>query len=264
MSPNPGFLKLDLAIRGARLDEAVGDDTGIFRVPSVRDYVGRSLELVLPEEVSVSVPVSERFTNGSPYVLERNGSGFRVSSENQQCEVRVVPQPRYYGETTSSGLPMWQVGTTYGGYIAINPAAGCAFTRLGVPCHFCDLPARAVDREKPVPVGDVLETIRAAFAEGAVEFVYLHVGYLEGEDAGLRFLEPYVDAIKKHFDTLIALQRQPPQSDRWIDQTYGMGIDALSYSVQREHHNIALDITAMIGGTVLRSQSDALAYCGLS
>lgn len=40
--------------------------------------------------------------------------------------------------------------------------------------------------------------------------------------------------------------------------------DALSYSVQREHHNIALDITAMIGGVVLRTPADALAYCGLS
>lgn len=39
--------------------------------------------------------------------------------------------------------------------------------------------------------------------------------------------------------------------------------DALSYSVQREHHNIALDITAMIGGTVLRSLDDTLAWSGL-
>jgi hypothetical protein len=39
--------------------------------------------------------------------------------------------------------------------------------------------------------------------------------------------------------------------------------DALSYSVQREHHNIALDITEMIGGLVLRTVDDAFAYCGL-
>jgi hypothetical protein len=39
--------------------------------------------------------------------------------------------------------------------------------------------------------------------------------------------------------------------------------DALSYSVQREHHNIALEITQMIGGTVLRSPEDALSFCGL-
>lgn len=40
--------------------------------------------------------------------------------------------------------------------------------------------------------------------------------------------------------------------------------DALSYSVQREHHNIALDVTRMIGGIVLRTSDDALAYCGIT
>jgi hypothetical protein len=127
---------------------------------------------------------------------------------------------------------MWKVGTAYGGYISINPATGCDFTRLGVPCHFCDVATRAGDREAPLSVADVIETIRAAFAEGAVEFVYLHVGYLEGEDAGIRFLEPYIDAIKKHFDTLVAVQIQPPANDRWIDRTYAMGVDALSYSIE--------------------------------
>ena len=39
--------------------------------------------------------------------------------------------------------------------------------------------------------------------------------------------------------------------------------DALSFSVQREHHNIALDITRMIGGVTLRTVDDAFAYCGL-
>lgn len=39
--------------------------------------------------------------------------------------------------------------------------------------------------------------------------------------------------------------------------------DALSYSVQREHHNIALEITQMLGGTVLRTPEEALTFCGL-
>jgi hypothetical protein len=34
--------------------------------------------------------------------------------------------------------------------------------------------------------------------------------------------------------------------------------DALSYSVQREHHNVALEVTQMIGGVALRSTEDAL------
>ena len=39
--------------------------------------------------------------------------------------------------------------------------------------------------------------------------------------------------------------------------------DSLSYSVQREHHNVALDITLLIGGTVLRTPEDNFDFCGL-
>jgi hypothetical protein len=232
MSPNPGLLKLDLAIRGTRVERALLCDREVFRVPTVRDYVTRGLEIILPEDVSVNVPVGETFTDDSPYLLRSEGDGYVVLGDRERCEVRIVPQPRFYGEKTRSGIPMWQVGTAYAGYLAINPASGCIFVRRGVPCRFCDIATRAVARDAPLPVADVVETVRAAFAEGVIEFVYLHIGYMEGEDAGVQFLEPYVRAIKRHFDTLVAVQLQPPRDDQWIDRTYAMGVDALSYSVE--------------------------------
>jgi hypothetical protein len=261
MSPNPGFLKLDLAIRGARLDPELRDNPELFRVPSVRDYVTRSLEVVLPEDISVSLPLNERFTESSPYYLGVDDNGFCISTEGERRDVRIVPQPRYYARNTSSGLPMWRIGTAYGGYIAINPASGCGFTKLGVGCRFCDVPTRAIEREAPLSVSDVIETVGAAFAEGAVEFVYLHVGYLEGEDAGISFLEPYVNAIKKHFDTLVAVQIQPPRTNRWIDNTYAMGVDALSYSVEIHDPEILRQHCAGRAEHVGRERYyDALAY----
>ncbi|OFV90186.1 MAG: hypothetical protein A3J75_00505 [Acidobacteria bacterium RBG_16_68_9] len=232
MPPNPTQLKLDLAIRGARLDASMRNRPDIVRVPWVRDYVARSIELVLPEDIWVSVPIEERFTENSPYCLGSEGDRFWVTSNGERCEVRVVPQPPYYGKATRSGLPMWRVGTAYGGYVTINPAVGCAFTTLGAPCRFCDIGAWSREGAAPLSVDDVVETVRAAFAEGAVEYVYFHIGYIAGEDAGIEFLDPYVDAIKKQFDTLVAVQLQPPANNRWIDRTYAMGADALSYSVE--------------------------------
>lgn len=232
MRPNPGLLKFDLAIRGVRLGPGVHDHPEIAGLASGPDYVARSLELVLPEDVWVSAPIGDRFTAASPYELRAAGDIFVVDGNEQRCEVRIVPPPRFYAETTRSGLPMRKVGSAYGGYIAINPATGCDFVPRGMACRFCDLSTRAPERAAPIPVQDVIDTVRAAFAEGAVEFAYLHIGYLEGEDAGLGFLEPYVRAIKRHFDTLVAVQLQPPQHDVWIDRTYAMGVDALSYSVE--------------------------------
>ena len=238
MPSNPGLLKLDLAIRGARLDESLRQRPDIVRVPWVRDYIARSIELVLPEDVWVSVPIEERFTDSSPYLLRADGDRFWVVTNGDRCEVRVVPQPAYYAQTTRSGTPMWRVGTAYGGYVTINPAVACAFTTLSVPCRFCDIGAQARTGEAPLSVDDVVETVGAAFADGAVEYVYFHIGYVAAEDAGIQFLEPYVDAIKKQFDTLVAIQLQPPVDNRWIDRSYAMGVDALSYSV--EIHDPAL------------------------
>lgn len=230
--PNPGLLKLDLALRGTRLDDSVRQPLDALRVSRARDGAGSNLELILPEDVLVSIPLEERFAQHTPYVLSAEGERFWVATNGERCEVRIVPPPVYYEKTTRSGLALWRVGTVYGGHIAINPAAACGLTRTGVPCRFCHAGARVEKREAPLEVADVVETVDAAFAEGVIEFVYLHIGHVQGDDAGASFLQPYVHAIKKHFDTLVAVQLAPPADNHWIDRTYAMGVDALSYSVE--------------------------------
>jgi len=229
---NPGQLKLELAIHGTRIDPSVRRRTDLFRAPWVRENVTRSVELLLPGDVWVSVPVGEKFTESSPFTLTIESDQLQLTRNGQLYDVRVVPPPAYYSQKTASGLPMWRVGTAYGGYIAVNPATACQFSPAGKACRFCDLATQGVERTEPLPVEDVIETIRAAFAEGAVEFVYLHIGYMNGDDAGVTFLEPYIRAIKRHFDTLLAVQLQPPRTNAWIDQMYAMGVDALSYSIE--------------------------------
>jgi hypothetical protein len=87
-------------------------------------------------------------------------------------------------------------------------------------------------------VADVIDTVRAAFAEGAVDFVLFNAGSPGAEDGGVEGLEPYITAVKRHFDTFVAVQAHPPRSDRWIDRTYAMGVDAIDYGV--EVHDAAL------------------------
>jgi len=232
MSPNPGFLKLDLAIRGIVVDESLRGRNDLFHAPTVRGPVARSVELVLPGEVLVSAPVDEAFTADSPYSLLQEADRFYLQAGDERAEVQIVGAPGYYAKKTRSGLPMWRIGSSYGPYLAINPASRCAFSAKGSQCQFCDASTQGVDRDEPIPVEDVVDTVRAAFAEGAIDFVYLHIGYVDSEDSGVRFLEPYVRAIKRHFDTLVAVQLQPPRDNRWIDYIYAIGVDALSYSIQ--------------------------------
>ncbi|TMA50709.1 MAG: hypothetical protein E6J76_11600 [Deltaproteobacteria bacterium] len=38
--------------------------------------------------------------------------------------------------------------------------------------------------------------------------------------------------MRRHFDTLVVTQIHPPRSTAWIDRTYAMGVDALSYNLE--------------------------------
>src|SRR5262249_54014040 len=53
-----------------------------------------------------------------------------------------------------------------------------------------------------------------------------------GDDRGVLLVEPYVRAVKRNFDTLVAVQLHPPETDDWIDRTYAMGVDAVSYNLE--------------------------------
>jgi hypothetical protein len=237
--PNPGYLKLELSAKGVRLDAATRAHPDVLRVPRPEVDAQQGVELILPEDVWVSAPVDEAASADSPFLLSGHGEHFTLQRNGTAVEVRLVPQPNFYRLTTTSGRPMQQVGTTYGGFIAINPGFACGFSLRGMPCRFCrNGTGVAVSEGFAISVQDVVEVLRAAFAEGAVEFVYFNLAYVGTDDAGIAFLEPYIRAVKRHFDTLVAVQIHPPKANRWVDRTYAMGVDALCYSIEIFDANI--------------------------
>src|SRR5512134_3753604 len=109
---NPSLLKLDLAAHGVQLDESVPRQ--LLQAPWPPESVPPSIEIVLPEEVLIRVPLEEAATRTSPYRLVSEDQRLWVSCNGQRSEVRLIPPPAYYAKTTSSGTPMWQVGTVSG------------------------------------------------------------------------------------------------------------------------------------------------------
>jgi len=235
---HPAYLKLELAARGLVLDPSVRVHSIPLRPTTGADAVARSLDLVLPDDVWVSAPIEDRATAGSPFRLLVDGQRFLLArcdpdgTETLRIEVRAVPQPRFYERHTTRGTPMWRVAAVHGSHLVINPAGACGFGLRGTPCRFCVEGARATAERDAAPVEDVLEVVRAAFDEGAAEFVYFNGGFFDAEDGGIAFLAPYIDAVRRHFDTLVATQVHPPRDNRWIDRTYAMGVDALSYNLE--------------------------------
>ncbi len=232
----PGHLKLELAIAGARLHESIRRRQDIFRVPQEARYVAREVDLILPDDVWVSVPVEDDASASSPFTLLAEKESFVIERKvegkpPERTEVRLLPQPEFYGQKTTKGTPMWQVGTVRGGYITITPTVACGFTAAGRPCEFCQTGVKP-EPQQPIAVEEVIEVVDAAFQEGVAEFVSFNTAFHDTEDGGVLFLEPYVRGIKRHFYTLVAAQFHPPRRNHWIDRAYAEGVDALSYNVE--------------------------------
>ncbi len=228
---NPGYLKLELAAKGLRLDETVRAPGSALDVTD--DEPRRSVELVLADNVCVNVPIGEGSEDESPYVLSRQGDRFTLQTNGTSWAVRMIPEPLFHQRVTASGLPMRRIGQVYGSFIAVNPGFACGYSLRGAPCRFCRTGSGlGLSDGFPMSTQDVTEMVRAAFAEGAADFVYFNLAYVGSEDAGIAFLEPYIRAVKRQFNTLVAVQVHPPKTDRWIDRTYAMGVDAVSYPIE--------------------------------
>lgn len=232
---NPALLKLELMMRGLRIPDAVDARLRQRRVEMAAHALFGStgdLDLTLPGGTWASVPVAGAGGAATPWELHEVDDGYAVrleGSEHPGTRVRIHPPSDFFNHVTSSGIPFGRIGTVHGPYMALSPTSHCTFLNKSDRCRFCGV---AQTDHGALPVEDVVEAVRVARSEHRINMVYLSVGHIDTEDGGVRFLEPYVHAIKKHFGILVAIDALPPKDDAWIDRTYAMGADAISYNLE--------------------------------
>ncbi len=227
---DPAVLKLELAMEGLRLDDSARATlVSSGEVPAL-------VNLRLEGGLRVAVPAALEVGAPSPFLLTADAGRFVLhrndSREPERLYVLPQPSPRFYGRRTSTGKPMWRIATVHGPSLLVDPAGACGFSVRGAPCAFCLEGARPSAGEEVPTVAEVVEVVRAAFDEGAAQQVLFHGAFANGEDGGIATLVPYVEGIRRHFDTLVAAQVHPPRDDRWIDRAYALGIDALSLNLE--------------------------------
>ncbi len=239
---NPGFLKLDLFCRGARLDPscAVEDDGG-RPVLRARAGLGSGLELVLAHGIHVNVPVTEPFAARSPYAIRREvdarGRARYVLLHDGRVvtTVRLAPRPRWYDERTRSGRAMRRVGTLQGTYLAVYPAEVCHFWVKGPErparenCRFCSVGLNlGADEEPEKSVDEVLEVVHAARRESRITYVDFNTGHYDGSEY-LSILEPYVRRVKRETGLLVGVQTPPFADPTGYRRLRDMGANRVSF-----------------------------------
>ena len=90
---------------------------------------------------------------------------------------------------------------------------------------------RAIGRGKKLsmPVEAILSVIQSAFEEGSADLVQLNMDFSDESDRGFSRLAPLVEAIKKRFNTFVALKGFPPLDHSTIDLIYASGFDIIDF-----------------------------------
>ncbi len=221
---NPATLKIDLMLRGLRIAD-----------PLVKAWACGSsgIDIMLPGKTIVNIPCAEKFTEASPYVITRKGERHMISDGAGGVEVSLVPRPAFYDKKTSTGVPFSKIARVHGSLIVITPSPVCEFFDSKVECRYCAGNFDSAGKENVVyTVEEVVETVGAALAEFGSPVVYLSIGFSRDASGGMEFLRPYLQAIKRQYNCLAAIEALPPKDNHWIDETYAMGADSVLYNVE--------------------------------
>jgi hypothetical protein len=220
---NPALLKLMLASEGVSIPSG-GLDLSTIAVPNS----ATAMELMLAADIWVRARINPR----SSFRLLKEKGGDWVRDDSAAIPVRIVPEPAYASVRNDRGAAFGEIVSIRGSYAVVTLGGGCGLNQPGQACAIClgrELTHKAGELW---PVDEVVEGLRGAFEEGAAEFVHFRLGYFPGDDAGLYFLRPYLDAIHRHFDTIVAVTMHPPASLRLIDLTYAAGVDVVAYNLE--------------------------------
>lgn len=248
---NPCELEIELFCRGIQIDPSCSlrEDARGFR--RTRAGLGSGLELVIPgdlKDVWCNVPVEEDFVAASPFFLRKENGRYLVVDRraDDAYQVRLPPEPDWYGRATSRGTPMSSIGVLQGTYLGVYISETCRFWDPGNDrhCQFCtsglNVGKAEVLRKR---VDEVTEVALAAKQESGVTFVHFNAGY-QREDRphasavhGLNLAAPYVKAIRQHVGGFIGVQVAPVLAhDFWkYDWLIDLGADHFSFCY--EFHN---------------------------
>lgn len=221
---NTGMLKIDLMLRGIRADNSI--DLSVLAH-------GSGIDIILPGETLANVPHGDEFTAASPYLLKRVKDAYSITNGKSEIPCEVIPVSEFYKGKTSTGVEFSRMATTHGSYVAITPRPSCEFFGEGVECRYCagnfDTASASA---KPFSVDEILEVVEAVKKEKIAEIIYFSLGFTSEDDGGIEFLAPYIKAVKKHFNFLVAVEALPPKRNSWIDDTYAMGVDSVLYNLE--------------------------------
>jgi radical SAM protein (TIGR04043 family) len=223
--------------------------------------------ILLPGEACLEVPMVQRFTSFSPYILKSDEKEWFIEKEESglRLPIRFVPQPHFYCKYTSKGVPMYKVALLHGVdclATTVNPA--CHYWRIGKPCKFCGIEVplrtgRSIGRKDP---NQFVEVLDEALKERVCRHITLTSGTRGTPDKGALDYVHFVRTIKEFTDVPTYVQVPPPKDFKYLDLLADAGVDSIGIHAESFDEKILREICpGKFADANLERYFEAWRYC---
>lgn len=203
-----GQIKLGLIQRGVLIPNII---QGLSEVAGglCSGKPGEEITLALAEDFIIKTNLIAQDQDGPKLVC--HGDQLRIHMKEGEIDVGVIKVPEFLKQQLKQRTPVSE-NICLDGY-----------------CLNIFLRAIGQGKKLSMPIEVILSVIQSAFEEGAADLVQLNMDFCEEADRGFARLAPLVEAIKKRFNTFVALKGFPPSNQRTIDLMYASGFDIINF-----------------------------------
>ena len=133
--------KFNLLVNGITLDAAAETFIGQASLEyATSKGIAGGLDLILPNDVHASVPLSRHYNGKSPYLLTVLNSALTISRRGEKLyEVDFIPAPNFLGKLNRDGIPLTNFGNLYTDRLGVSILKGCKYALMRKGCHFCEI-----------------------------------------------------------------------------------------------------------------------------
>ena len=170
---------------------------------------GEEITLALAEDFIVKANLNSPDQDGPKLVS--HGDRLRLHMREGEIDVGIITIPEFLKQQLKQRTPVSE--------------------NICLDGYCLNIFLRAIGRGKKLsmPIEAILSVIQSAFEEGAADLVQLNMDFCEEDDRGFDRLAPLVQAIKKRFNTFVALKGFPPSNSGTIDLMYASGFDIIDF-----------------------------------
>ena len=191
------------------------------------------LHLLLDDKLVINAIYGEKFSETSPYHLEKTKNGFILCKNSDDiCQFKTIQPPAWYFKKTKDGTLMSNIFLQEGKETLITAIwNNCCYFSNNTQCRFCVLGyEKGVEMKK---VDQIAETVRVALQENPNHYVHLTGGNTFSSDHGIAYYEKYVKAIRAVNKSVpISLEVAPPNDCLWLKKLADAGANGFSINIE--------------------------------